>query len=99
MNKDSIKGVRTGRGSLLAALCVAACLAGISTMASTCIVSYPEGDRDPKSSLASSSVAVDAGAGTVTVLDSLLEARFQMFLASPGIALTTMPLGFQFSIR
>jgi len=86
-------------GKVTALFCVSAALAAFPVLASTCIVSYPAGERNPQSSLASSSVAVDAGAGTVTALDSLLEARFQMFLASPGIALTTMPLGFQFSIR
>ena len=76
-----------------------ACVAGFSTLASTCIVSYPAGERDPKSSVMSETVAVDAGSGTCTVMDSSLEARFQTFGASLGIALTTGPLGAIFSIR
>ena len=80
--------------------CVSFALAAFPVLANTtCIVSTPAGDRDPHHSLSSAVVAVDAGAGTVTVLDSLLEARFQMFLASPGIALTTMPLGFMLSVK
>ena len=93
------KRKKLGWGKVTTLFCVSAALAAFPILASTCIVSTPAGDRDPHHSLSSTVVAVDAGAGTVTVLDSLLEARFQMFLASPGIALTTMPLGFQFSIR
>ena len=47
----------------------------------------------------SETVAVDAGSGTCTVMDSSLEARFQTFGASLGIALTTGPIGAIFSIR
>ena len=43
--------------------------------------------------MASSPVAVDAGAGAVTLLQSWLESRFMTFDASPGMALTTLPLG------
>ena len=76
-----------------------ACVAGLSALASTCIVSYPAGEMDPKSSMMSETVSVDAGAGTCTVMDSSLEARFRTFGASLGIALTTGPLGSIFSIR
>ena len=89
---------RTG-GTPLVALFVSVFLMGLSALASTCIVSYPGGDRDPKSSLASGTVSVDAGAGTVEPLQSWLESRFMTFGASPGIALTTMPLGMVFSIQ
>ena len=74
-------------------------LAAFSAQASTCIVSLPDGDRDPHHSLASSSVEVDAGAGTTEPLQSWLDSRFATFAASPGIAITTIPLGMVFSIR
>ena len=89
---------RTG-GTPLVALFVSVCLMGLSALASTCIVSYPSGDRDPKSSLASGTVSVDAGAGTAEPLQSWLESRFVTFDVSPGIALTTMPLGMVLSIQ
>ena len=93
-----IKPNRMG-GALLVALFVGTCLIGMSALSSTCIVSYPSGDRDPKSSLTSGTVSVDAGAGTIEQLQSWLESRFATFDVSPGIALTTMPLGMVFSIH
>ena len=84
------------RGMVAALFCA---LAAFSALASTCIVSLPAGDRDPHHSLTSSSVEVDAGAGSVAPLQSWLESRFATFGASPGIAITTMPLGLVFSIR
>ena len=85
--------------NLTTLFCVNVALAAFPVRASTCIVSYPAGERDPKSSLVSSSVVVDAGAGASTVFQSWLEARFATFDVSPGIALTTLPLGLFISIR
>ena len=88
-----MKSTKSCWARLPASLCASAALAVSTLQASTCIVSYPAGDMDPKSSLASSPVAVDAGAGAVTLLQSWLESRFMTFDASPGMALTTLPLG------
>ena len=97
--KRRIKSNRMGGGSPLAVLFAGVCLSGLSAVADTCIVSTPAGDRDPHHSLSSASVSVDAGAGTVTVMDASLEARFKTFGASLGIGITTKPLGFQFSVK
>ena len=86
-------------GAPLVALFVGVCLMGLSAVASTCIVSTPVGDRDPHHSLSSAVVAVDAGSGTCTVLQSWLEARFRSLDESPGIAISTMPLALSISIR
>ena len=80
-------------------LCASVALAAFPLMASTCIVSTPAGDRDPHHSESSATVTVDAGAGTSTVLQTWLEARFATFYASPGIALTTLPLGMVISFQ
>ena len=88
-----MKSTKSCWAKLPASLCASAALAASSLLASTCIVSYPAGDMDPKSTMSSASVAVDAGAGAVALLQSWLEARFMTFDASPGMALTTLPLG------
>ena len=81
-------------------LCVSVALAAFPVLANTtCIVSTPAGDRNPHHSQSSAIVAVDAGAGASTMLQSWLEARFATFYVSPGIALTTMPLGFMLSVK
>lgn len=80
-------------------LCASAAFAASALLASTCIVSYPAGDRDPKSSMTSSPVVVDAGAGAATLLQSWLESRFTTFDVSPGMALTTLPLGIAVFIK
>ena len=98
MTEMKIKSNRMG-GAPLFALFVGACLMGLSAVASTCIVSTPAGDRDPHHSLSSAAVSVDAGAGTVALIDAALEARFKTFGASLGIGITTKPLGFQFSVK
>ena len=101
--KKKINSCRTGGGIPLAALFASLCLAGLSAAASTCIVSVPEGDRDPRSSRPSTPYEIDAGAGATFILDSSLEARFSTYGASVGTingtGITTMPVGFGFSIR
>ena len=93
-----INSCRTGGGIPLAALFASLCLAGMSAAASTCIVS-----RDPRSSRPSTPYEIDAGAGATFILDSSLEARFSTYGASVGTingtGITTMPVGFGFSIR
>ena len=98
MTVMKIKFDRMG-GVPLVALFVGACLMGLSAVASTCIVSTPTGDRDPHHSLSSAAVSVDAGSGSVALIDAALEARFKTFGASLGIGITTKPLGFQFSVK
>ena len=93
------KTKKTCWGSLPTFFCVSVALAAFPVLASTCIVSTPAGDRDPHHSLSSAVVVVDAGAGTITVVDASLEARFKTFGASLGIGITTKPLGFQFSVK
>ena len=101
--KERIKTNRTGGSMLYAAFFACTSLAGLSAAASTCIISLPEGDRDPHSSRPSAPYAIDAGAGATFILDSALEARFSTYGASlgttNGTGITTMPIGFGFSIR
>ena len=89
------------KGRLARAVCI--CLAGLSASASTCIISLPDGDRDPRSSRPSMPCEIDAGAGARRIIDSALEARFSTYGASigtiNGTGITTMPVGFGFSIR
>ena len=94
-----MKSKKTYWSKLTTFFCVSVALAAFPVLASTCIVSYPTGDRNPKSSLSSAVVAVDAGAGAATVMDASLESRFKTFGASLGIGITTKPLGFQLSVK
>lgn len=66
----------------------------------TCIVSLPEGERDPNHSLMSTdAVSINTIYDSLKVMDSSLEMRYKNFGISPGIGMTTLSIGFQFTIR
>lgn len=78
---------------------VAVCLALSSLHASTCIVSLPDGDRDPCSSLASTAVPTDAGGGAWAAWYEALETAYRNSAFSVGIGITTLPFGTTLYVR
>lgn len=62
--------------------CVSVALTVFPVLASTYIVSTPAGDRDPHHSRSSASVSVDAGAGTVALIDAALNGAVNTTVAA-----------------